>query len=302
MKPSTTRRDILKTCLLAPLFPSFMETTLNPTIAGQGKHLKLSLNAYSFNDPLRSQAMSIEELIDFSAQVGFEGIDLTGYYFPGYPNVPTDEYIYRIKRKVHLAGLSISGTGIKNDFAQLDAEKRKKDIQLVKDWILVASKLGAPVIRIFSGVDIPKGYSWEAIASWMAKDIQECVDFGQAHGVIVALQNHNDFIKNAQQVKDLFQLVNREWFGLVLDIGSYQQGDPFSQIQDSIPLAVNWQLKEAMYVDGIVVKTDVAKVLKMILASNYRGFIPIETLGKGDPKQKVTEFLKEIKEVLTNLS
>jgi sugar phosphate isomerase/epimerase len=136
----------------------------------------------------------------------------------------------------------------------------------------------------------------------MAKDIQECVDFGQAHGVIVALQNHNDFIKNAQQVKDLFQLVNREWFGLVLDIGSYQQGDPFSQIQDSIPLAVNWQLKEAMYVDGIVVKTDVAKVLKMILASNYRGFIPIETLGKGDPKQKVTEFLKEIKEVLTNLS
>ncbi|MEQ1623711.1 MAG: sugar phosphate isomerase/epimerase family protein, partial [Sediminibacterium sp.] len=265
-------------------------------------HLKLSLNAYSFNDLLRSQAMSMEELIDFSTQVGFEGIDLTGYYFPGYPNVPTDEYIYRIKRKAHLAGLSISGTGIKNDFAQLDEVKRKKDIQLVKDWILVASKLGAPVIRIFSGVDIPKGYSWEGIATWMAKDIQECVDFGQANGIIVALQNHNDFIKNSQQVKDLFKMVNREWFGLVLDIGSYQQGDPFSQIQETIPLAVNWQLKETMYVDGKAVKTDLAKVLKMILASNYRGFIPIETLGKGDPKQKVTELLKEIKEALNNLS
>jgi hypothetical protein len=65
---------------------------------------------------------------------------------------------------------------------------------------------------------------------------------------------------------------------------------------------VNWQLKEAMYVNGIAVKTDLAKVLKMILASNYRGFIPIETLGKGDPKQKVTELLKEIKETLNSLS
>ncbi len=301
MKQKNIRRDFLKTCLMVPLFPSFKEQTITSG-TGQVKHLKLSLNAYSFNDMLKSQAISIEALIDFCAQTGFEGIDLTGYYFPGYPNVPSDEFLFRIKRKAHLSGLSISGTGIKNDFAQLDPEKRKKDIQLVKDWIVVASKLGAPVIRIFSGVDIPKGYSWEAIATWMAKDIQECVDFGQTHGVIVALQNHNDFIKNSQQVKDLFKMVNRDWFGLVLDIGSYQQGDPFPQIQETIPLAVNWQLKEDMYLDGKAVKTDVAKVLKMILASNYRGFIPIETLGKGDPKQKVALFIKEIKEALNNLS
>lgn len=300
MKQKNLRRSFLKTCLLAPLYPSAAFAA--PVEYMPKKHLKLSLNAYSFNEPLKSNAISMEELIEFAAEIGFEGIDLTGYYFPGYPNIPTDAFIYQIKRKAHLSGLSISGTGIRNDFAQLDAEKRKKDIQLVKDWILVASKLGAPVIRIFSGVDIPKGYSWESIASWMAKDIQECVDFGQAHGVIVALQNHNDFIKNAEQVKSLFKLVNREWFGLVLDIGSYQQGDPFPQIQETIPLAVNWQLKEEMYQDGKAIKTDLSKVLKMILASNYRGFIPIETLGKGDPKQKVSQLLKEIKDALKSLS
>lgn len=300
MKQKNIRRAFIKTCLLAPLYPRAAFAA--PVEYMPKKHLKLSLNAYSFNEPLKSNTISMEELIEFAAEIGFEGIDLTGYYFPGYPNVPTDAFIYQIKRKAHLSGLSISGTGIRNDFAQLDAEKRKKDIQLVKDWILVASKLGAPVIRIFSGVDIPKGYSWESIASWMAKDIQECVDFGQAHGVIVALQNHNDFIKNAEQVKSLFQLVNRAWFGLVLDIGSYQQGDPFPQIQETIPLAVNWQLKEEMYQDGKAIKTDLSKVLKLILASNYRGFIPIETLGKGDPKQKVSQLLKEIKDALKSLS
>jgi sugar phosphate isomerase/epimerase len=302
MKESNTRRELLKTCLLAPLFPTLMETSLKTANAGQGKHLKLSLNAYSFNEPLKSQTMSLENLIDFCSSQGFEGIDLTGYYFPGYPKPPSDEFIYQIKRKAHLAGLSFSGTGIKNDFAQADPQKRLADIQLVKDWVLVAAKLGAPVLRIFSGVDIPKDKSWENIASWMAKDIQECVDFGQANGVIVALQNHNDFIKNSQQVKDLFKMVNRDWFGLVLDIGSYQQGDPFPQIQETIPLAVNWQLKEEMYENGKAVKTDITKVLKMILASNYSGFIPIETLGKGDPKAKVAKFLTEIRSALNSLT
>jgi hypothetical protein len=40
----------------------------------------------------------------------------------------------------------------------------------------------------------------------------------------------------------------------------------------------------------------------MILASNYSGFIPIETLGKGDPKIKVTQFLLEIRTALNSLT
>ncbi len=302
MNQKTIRRNFLKTCLMAPAFPYLNGNPVQEFQTENVKRLKLSLNAYSFNEPLKSQTMSLENLIDFCSQQGFEGIDLTGYYFPGYPKPPSDEFLYQIKRKAHLAGLSFSGTGIKNDFAQADAQKRMADIQLVKDWILVAAKLGAPVLRIFSGVDIPKDKSWETIATWMAKDIQACVDFGQANGVIVALQNHNDFIKNSQHVKDLFKMVNREWFGLVLDIGSYQQGNPFTQIEETIPLAVNWQLKEEMYENGKPVKTNIAKVLKMIAASNYRGFIPIETLGKGDPKVKVAQFLTEIRTSLNSLT
>ncbi len=302
MNSKNERRDFVKSLLMAPSVFSLdtMEKMGGKKIGQEQKKakLKISLNAYSFNDPLRAKTMSLDDLIDFCATHDFDGVDLTGYYFPGYPQVPSDEYIYHIKRKAHVSGVSISGTGIKNDFTNPDPIKRKEDIQLIKQWIECASKMGAPVIRIFSGVLVPKEYSWDQIAAWMVADIKECVAYGQQHGVIVALQNHNDFIKTADEVIQIFQMVNMEWFGLVLDIGSFSIGDPYEQIKRTIPYAVNWQIKENLLVNGKEEKTDLKKLCKIINASAYRGFIPIETLGKGDPKEKVARFIGEVRSAM----
>src|SRR6476469_9901551 len=73
--------------------------------------IKLSLNAYSFTKPLldkvrgRGQGMSLKEFIDWSAAQGFDAVDLTGYFFPGYPQVPSDEVINDIKRYAFIQGL-----------------------------------------------------------------------------------------------------------------------------------------------------------------------------------------------------
>lgn len=296
------RRFVLKTLLAAPAFaaagtllsPAPAVAQASPDPAGRSR-LKISLNAFSFNEPLRNGSMSLDDLLDFCAVQGFDAVDLTGYYFPGYPAVPTDEYIYHIKRKAFLLGLDISGTGVRNDFTDPDETKRKADIQLIKKWIECASKLGAPVIRIFAGVQNPKGYSWDEVAKWMMKDISECVEFGKNHGVIVAIQNHNDFIQTADQVRNLIKMANSEWFGLVLDIGSYRIGDPFRQIAETAPFAVNWQIKENMYVNGAEVITDLDKIMQIIRSSAYRGYLPIETLGTGDPKIKVPVFLAKVR-------
>ncbi len=299
MKNTNQRRNFVKSLMIAPSF-CLLEAIekISADVELKRSKLKISLNAYSFNDPLRAKTMTLDDLLDFCADHDFDGVDLTGYYFPGYPQVPSDEYIYHIKRKAHLLGLTISGTGIKNDFTNPDPAKRKEDIQLIKNWIEVASKLGAPVIRIFSGVMIPKEFSWNQIAAWMAEDIKECAAYGKQHGVIVAIQNHNDFIKTADEVIKIINMVNKEWFGLVLDIGSFSIGDPYEQVKQSIPYAVNWQIKENLLVNGKEEKTDLKKLFKIIKESGYRGYIPIETLGKGDPKEKVTRFIGEVREVL----
>ncbi|HVG15875.1 MAG TPA: sugar phosphate isomerase/epimerase family protein [Chitinophagaceae bacterium] len=260
--------------------------------------LKLSLNAYSFNEPLRNGSMSLNDLLEFCALHEFDAVDITGYYFPNYPKVPPDDFIFGIKRRAFALGLDISGTGIRNDFSIADEAKRRADVELIKQWIFVASKLGAPVIRIFSGLTIPKGYTWNEVARWMVRDIKECVAFGKEHGVVVAVQNHNDFIQTAAQVETLIGMVSSEWFGLVLDIGSYRAGDPYAEIKQTAKYAVNWQLKENLYIDGKESKTDVRKIIDIVRSSGYRGYLPIETLGAGDPKIKVPLFLAEVRKAL----
>ena len=55
---------------------------------------------------------------------GVDALDPTGYYFPGYPKVPADDYIYNLKRTAFVNGVAISGTGVRNDFAVADAAAR----------------------------------------------------------------------------------------------------------------------------------------------------------------------------------
>ncbi len=242
--------------------------------------------------------ITLNDLLDFCAKNNIDGVDLTSYYFPGYPAVPVDEFLYDLKIKAFKLGIDISGTGVRNDFTNPDVSKRKKDIEHIKNWIVAASKIGAPVIRIFSGTLNPKEYDWNTIAEWMVKDIRECVNFGKANGVIVAIQNHNDFLKTAEETIKIIEKVNSPWFGQILDIGSFRSPDPYAEIARCIPYAVNWQIKELMYINDKEIKTDLKKLFQIIKNSSYRGYLPIETLGPGDPFVKVPVFLEEVRTAL----
>ena len=258
------------------------------------KGLKTSLNAYSFNKSLTDGSMSIAELIEFCSATGFDGVDITAYYFKGYPKIPPDDYLFDIKRKAFKAGLEITGTGVRNDFTIADNAKRVGEVQLVKNWIEAASKIGAPVLRVFAGTQKNEGIPREQVTEWMLRDIQTCVDYGKQHGVIIGMQNHNDFIQTADQIISIVEAINSPWFGIILDIGSYRVNEPFAEIEKSIRHAVNWQVKEKMFINGNEADTDLNKLIKMIKASGYRGYLPIETLGEGDPKIKVKALFEKI--------
>jgi sugar phosphate isomerase/epimerase len=260
-----------------------------------GTRVRLGLNAYSFNEPLRAGTMSLDDLVDYCAQQGFDGLDATGYYFPGYPKVPDGAFLRGLKRRAFLNGVTISGTGVRNDFAVRDSEARRRDVAMVKDWIEAAATLGATVVRIFAGLAVPEGGSFDGTLEWMVPDIKACVDHGRQHGVIVGLQNHNDFLKTADETIRVVEAVNSEWFGVILDIGSLRQGDPYAEIEKLVPYAVTWQLKEKVWYGTREVPTDIGRIRAIIDRAGYRGFLPIETLGSGDPRVKVSSFLAEIR-------
>ena len=281
--------------------------------------LKVSLNAYSFakllNDSAlgRGAGMSLFALAEFCAKQNFDGFDPTGYYFPGYRarKTPDDKLVFDLKRRAFELGLGISGTGVGNNFTVADQAARAKDIEWIKQWIEVAARLGAPVLRIFADTQM-RAQTWETVSNgarredvekWIADDIRACADHAAKFGVIIGVQNHGDFIKTAADLISLIKRVDSPSCGAIVDTGYFKADDPYAEMAQAAPYAVNWQIKQSPL--GVEKEgeapTDLIRLLKIIRRSGYRGYLPIETLsprgGRGnyDPFTVVPKFLADLR-------
>lgn len=265
-------------------------------VPGLPARIKTSCNLYSFHGPLTSGAMSLEQVLEFCAEIGFDAVDPTGYYFKGYPAVPDDALVYRIKHLAFSLGLAVSGTGVRNDFALPDSAKRDADVGLVTRWVDVAAKLGAPVLRVFDGRVMPAGVPKATVMDWIVDGISRCVTAGEARGVAIVLQNHNDALKVADDYLEIRERIRSPWFGLNVDIGSLRTtDDPYAEIARLAPHAYTWQVKELVYRRDKEERVNLAQVARILKEARYRGYVPIETLGPGDAKLKVRRFLDEFR-------
>jgi len=323
MNEQFNRRSFIKRASLMPLCAAAGMGLGNlPAVAAEpikrcgGCMLKVSLNAYSFvrllNDNIRGRGkgLTLFDLLDFCAQHDFEAIDPTGYYFPGYGSVregkkgiPTDAFIRDFKRRAFELGVAISGTGVANDLATADKAKRASEVKHIKDWVEVAAKLGAPVLRVFSG-PVPEGYEqkWDEVAAWMVADLKQCVEHAEKFGVIIGIQNHGDMLQSADQVIKLINLVDSPWFGAINDTGYYMTPDPYVDMARVVPYTVNWQVKQRLGGKEGTTPMDLKRLIHLMKAGGYRGYVPIETLSQPgkeyDPVAFVPLFLKEVREAI----
>lgn len=315
----------MKTAALLPLAAtagsSAALAAIEPPKRVGGANLKISLNAYSFarllNDRLqgRGAGMSVSEFAEFAAKHNFDGVDITAYYFPGYRErkAPTDAFLYEVKRRCFDLGLGISGTGTGNNFTTADKAARAKDVEWVKQTVEMAAKIGAPVVRVFADTQM-RAQTWETVSNgasrtdvekWIADDIRACADYAGKYGVIIGVQNHGDFLKTADNVISLLNRVDSPWCGAIVDTGFFRTDDPYAEMAKAAPYAVNWQIKtsplgvERQHEEA----TDLKRLFKIVRASGYRGYLPIETLsprggGNYDPLTVVPKFLAEVRQAL----
>ncbi len=318
MHTSLSRRRFLTASALLPFAVAGIavphaHAAFTPVPRTGGPLLKPSLNAYSFLELLnanakdKSKGLDLFKLCEFCAQHNFDAIDLTGYFFPGYPAAPTDDYIYALKRHAHAHGLAISGTGVRNDFTASDPKIRAEGVQRLKTWIEVAAKLGAPTVRAFADSQPPfKNWqqssgnaSRDSVEGYLADALRECAEHGKKFGVIVAVQNHGDFINTGPEHLSLLKRVDSPWCAPMVDTGKYLTDDPYADIALMAPYAVNWQIKETTRSEADSPKTDMKRLVSIIRKSGYRGYVPIETLSmrrKGyDSYIEVPKMLAELR-------
>lgn len=265
----------------------------------EGTRIKLGLNAFTFNHELLSGRMTMNDVIDFCAENHVDGVDMTGYYFPGYPEICDDATLFRLKRYAFVNGVTISGTGVRNSFTTHNDEELAESVRHTKEWIEVAAKLGADVLRVFSGKRQESGPRREESQKRLIESLKDCSEHAQRHGVILALQHHHDFLKTAEQTQQIIEAVDSPWCGVVLDIGSLRDLNVYDEIERLLPYATTWQMKEQVWLDGEQVPADLDRISNIIQRVGYRGFLPIEILGKAKDaetrKNDAATFLEQVR-------
>ena len=293
------RRDALRKLVMAPILlstPALWSATSKSGTESTSQRLQYSVNAYSFNDEFRSGQMDLFDMMEFASEIGLNAVDLTAYYFSSYPKLPKKPEIFALKKRALELGLNISWTGIRNNFVTADAEARKTDLKMIKDWLDISSALGSSILRIFTGRNQPEGYTKEQVKTWLVEAYKSCAQYGSEVGVIAALQNHNEFLLTADEVIDIIKRVNSEWFGLILDIsGLRTTSDPYAEAEKLAPYANYWFIKEHVYHNQEKTPTDMAKMAAMIKRHDFRGYVSFESLTDGNPKTIIKEMLGEFK-------
>jgi len=247
--------------------------------------VKLSNCSYSYRDLFKGGGMTMEAFLDNSAALGLDGVELTQYYFPE----ETDEFLNHLKREAHRRGLDVAGAAVGGNFINPDAGERQKQIEHVKDWLVKAAKLGAPILRVFAGPQ-PQGVDYETCEDWVQEGLTQCAVTAAKHGVVLALENHGGVTATGDGVLSLMEpLVDNPWIGLNLDFGNFT-GDVYDQFRRCARLAVTTHAKVTCRQGDERRRIDYRKVVHIMREAGYHGYLSIEFEEPAEPLEGVSHF------------
>lgn len=276
--------------------------------AGSPRFL-LSLAAYSlrnyFIDNNRGRAVETDpvrridlfQFIDYCAQQGCDGVELTSYFFPAHAD---RDYFHKLKRYAFLKGLPVSGTAVGNDFVKGVAEEWKEQVDYVKRWVDYAHLMGAPHIRVFAG---NRGdLELEKARDLVVTALRECADYAGDKGVMLGLENHDSLTGRAEDLIGILDAVDHSWLGINLDTGNFHTDDPYADMKACAPYSVNVQMKTEIRRDGKEEKeaADLPRITQILREANYQGYVALEYEAEQDPWEGVPNVLQRMKLLLTS--
>jgi sugar phosphate isomerase/epimerase len=272
--------------------------------------LLLSLAAYSFRDyfrdsshrpaakPAADRQLDLLQFVDYCADHGCAGTELTSYYFPQQVD---NGLLLQLKRHAFLRGVAISGTAVGNTFTLPPGEKRDREIASVKTWIDRAQLMGAPHIRVFAGT--AQGIDKAEARKLAIAGLEECCEYAGTRGVLLGLENHGGIVAEAEDLLEIVRAVASPWFGVNLDTGNFHTDDPYADLERCAPYAVNVQVKTEIQRRGQKKEpADLPRLIKILRDAHYQGFVALEYEAAEDPWQAVPRSLARLAELCRPLA
>lgn len=247
---------------------------------------KLSLAQWSLHRTLSDKKL---DNLDFARQantLGFDAIEYVNRFFAD--RAKDRSYLAELKKRAQGEGvwsalIMVDGEG---DLGDPDAVKRTQAIENHRKWLEAAAYLGCHSIRVNARSAGPEHEQVKVAAD----GLHRLAELGDAHGLNVLVENHGGLSSNGAWLASVMKTAAHPRAGTLPDFGNFrvsdtEEYDRYKGVEELMPFARGVSAKSHDFGrGGNETNTDYLRMMKIVLAAGYHGYVGVEYEGKTLPE------------------
>ena len=293
-----------RTFLAASAAPALLGAAAGPHLKfPQKPHDRLSVTSWPFRSVLTGPAAKMD-LKEFPGVIrdrfGILNINPLGSHF----KEVTPKYITDLGSAVTKAGSHIVDLGLGGGaFFDPDAQVREQAIAKGKQWIDIASQLGAPSVR----QHVSRTRDYPADVALAARSLGAMAEYGQKKNIVVNLENDAPVTEDPFFLVSVIEKVNSPYLRALPDMGnSLAPSDDAARNEKAVRAMFRHvfnvcHVKDAILDErtGKVYRVDLAKMFAIAEESKFKGYFTMEPDVHGDPfdatQKLITETMRHLR-------
>lgn len=210
--------------------------------------MEISISSYSFQPLINRGEIQQADVVELAYRLGLRAVEFTE--LNGKTQEARLKYAAKIKDRADALGMSVTAYAIGADLYRTDGSA--DEIERVKQAAEVAKALGAPIMRHDVCYSLKEGRSFGLMLSQIAAATREVADYAQTLGVKTCVENHGYIAQDSLRMEALFNAVNHENFGLLIDMGNFVcvDEDSATAVSRLAPYAIYVHVKDMIVYDG----------------------------------------------------
>jgi sugar phosphate isomerase/epimerase len=283
---STARRGFLKLAL-GTAAASLTAPRAIAQAASKDPLFKISLAEWSLNKRMfkRKGAEPLDHL-DFcktARSFGIDGVEYVNQMF--FDKAEDKAYLGEMKSRQDAEGVKglLIMVDREGNLGEPDEAKRSTAVSNHLKWLDAAAFLGCHSIRVNAASD-PK-LPWDEQAKLAADGLHRLCVEGDKRGLWVVVENHGGLSSNGKWLSGVMKQVNHPNCGTLPDFGNFrvsrdEEYDRYLGVTELMPFAKAVSAKSHDFDEaGNETHTDYLKMMKIVAAAGYQGWVGIEYEG-----------------------
>jgi len=276
--------------------------------------LKICISSWTFCDHIGKDIKLPNFAKEMYQRYGTKGVELSqmtfrralpGWELAGYVMAYDSIFLDRIMAGIEEVAAEIVNIPVDlGNITGKDEKRRAFDLDVLKQWIDIASYVGSSYVRFNTSACLPQ----DPIPIDPKLDVpiaidafRKLLDYAQSTSVGILLENHGGITADPNVIVEIAEELKGCNFGLIADFGNFTDDIRYKALEKIAPYTKLIHAKTYQINDiGEESTYDFGRCLNIFMDNEYDGWISIEYEGSGDKYKAVENTISLIKRKLAH--